>query len=99
MHFYCWQLERQLIVFFLTLSLDDSLKSIDPAKSSKWRKYLQIKKNIYLAYVCSFVCYSFFQIGILEMYQNIVVLDPIFTKPIKTRRVLKFRDYNILLKN
>jgi len=28
------------------------LKSIDAAKSGKWRKYLQIKKNIYLAYVC-----------------------------------------------
>lgn len=33
---------------------DDSLKSIDPAKSAKWRKYLQLKKNIYLAYAHSF---------------------------------------------
>jgi len=33
---------------------DDSLRSIDAAKSGKWRRYLQIKKNIYLAYAHSF---------------------------------------------
>ena len=33
--------------------LDESLRSVDPAKAAKWRKYLQIKKNIYLAYVSS----------------------------------------------
>ena len=38
-------------MIFCYLSLDDSLRSIDASKSGKWRKYLQIKKNIYLAYV------------------------------------------------
>jgi hypothetical protein len=33
---------------------DESLRSVDPAKAAKWRKYLQIKKNIYLAYAHSF---------------------------------------------
>jgi len=33
---------------------DESLRSVDPGKAAKWRKYLQIKKNIYLAYAHSF---------------------------------------------
>lgn len=33
---------------------DESLRSVDPAKANKWRKYLQMKKNIYLAYAHSF---------------------------------------------
>lgn len=33
---------------------DESLRSVEQTKVGKWRKYLQIKKNIYLAYAHSF---------------------------------------------
>ena len=45
----CKPFIKNFVIF--VIFLDDSLRSIEPAKSAKWRKYLQIKMNIYLAYV------------------------------------------------
>jgi len=36
--------------------LGDSLKSVEPAKAAKWKKYLDLKAAFYQSYVRTIIC-------------------------------------------
>ena len=42
---------NKLRAIFFSMSTADSLKSMDVTRAGKWRKYLEIKRDFYLAYV------------------------------------------------
>ena len=42
--------------FVFHFPVGDALKSVEPAKAGKWKKYLELKASFYLSYVSLLFC-------------------------------------------
>lgn len=60
MKYVLWSISKQAIYRPVFLSADQTLNTLEPECSSKWRKYFLLKQHFYIAYVSSALSVAFF---------------------------------------